>query len=85
MELLLWAIFGGIAGWLASIIMKTDPQQGVLMDVILGVVGGIVGGFLMSIVGFAGVTGFNLYSMFVSVLGAVALIWLGRVVRHATS
>jgi uncharacterized membrane protein YeaQ/YmgE (transglycosylase-associated protein family) len=47
MNILLWIIFGAIAGWIASIIMKTDGQQGTLTDIILGIVGAIVGGFLM--------------------------------------
>ncbi len=82
MSFLIWVLLGGLAGWLASIIMKTNDQQGIIMDVILGMIGGLVGGFLMNLVGFSGVTGFNIYSLLVSVLGAVALIWLGRVVLH---
>jgi len=53
------------------------------MDVILGVVGGLVGGLIMNLFGFSGVTGFNLYSMFVSVLGAVVLIALGRALTQS--
>lgn len=83
MQFILWAIFGGIAGWLASIFMKTNASQGMLMDVILGVVGGLVGGLIMNLFGFSGVTGFNLYSMFVSVLGAVVLIALGRALTQS--
>lgn len=81
MDFVLWAIFGGVAGWLASMLMKTG-SQGILMDVVLGVVGGLVGGFLLGFVGIAGVTGFNIYSLVVSVLGAIVLIWLGRVLFH---
>jgi uncharacterized membrane protein YeaQ/YmgE (transglycosylase-associated protein family) len=80
MNLLLWALVGLISGWLASIIMKTNARQGFIMDIILGVLGGIVGGLLMNIMGFAGVTGFNLYSILVSIFGAVVLIALGRAV-----
>ena len=80
MNLLLWAVVGLISGWLASIIMKTNARQGFIMDIILGVLGGIVGGLLMNIMGFAGVTGFNLYSILVSIFGAVVLIALGRAV-----
>jgi uncharacterized membrane protein YeaQ/YmgE (transglycosylase-associated protein family) len=78
MGLLIFLILGLIAGWLASLIMKTDSQQGTGSDIILGAVGSLVGGTVMSFLGYAGVTGFNLYSILVATLGAVILIWLGR-------
>ncbi len=78
MNILFLLIFGAIVGWLASIIMKTNHKQGLLMDIILGVVGSIVGGWLMDMMGGTGVTGFNLYSILVGVVGAVILIALGR-------
>ncbi len=83
MNILLWIVLGFLAGWLASIIMKTDSQQGTLTDIILGVVGAIVGGFIMSLFGAEGVSGFNAYSIMVATLGAVVLIWLGRVFSNA--
>jgi len=81
MGIILWIIFGALAGWIASIIMKTDAGQGTMMDIVLGIVGAIVGGFLMGMVGQSGVTGFNLYSMIVAVVGAIIIIYLGRVMR----
>lgn len=84
MSILLWLLLGLVAGWLASIIMGTNSQQGMLMDIILGVVGAFAGGLLMNIFGQAGASGFNLYSLFVATLGAIALIWLGRVLRTTT-
>ncbi|OGH14634.1 MAG: hypothetical protein A3E68_00260 [Candidatus Levybacteria bacterium RIFCSPHIGHO2_12_FULL_39_39] len=78
MSILLWIIFGALAGWLASVIMKTNTQQGLLMDIVLGIVGAVVGGFVMSIFGQPGVTGFNIYSIIVAVVGAVILIGIGR-------
>ncbi|MBP7967112.1 GlsB/YeaQ/YmgE family stress response membrane protein [Candidatus Woesebacteria bacterium] len=84
MGILLWLLLGLIAGWLASVIMGTNSQQGMLMDIILGVVGAFAGGLLMNIFGQAGVSGFNLYSLFVATLGAIALIWLGRMLRTTT-
>lgn len=78
MDVLLWIIFGALAGWLASIIMRTNSQQGFLMDIVLGIVGAVVGGFIMNIFGQPGVTGFNLYSIVVAVVGAVVLIAVGR-------
>lgn len=82
MNILLWLLLGLVAGWLASVIMKTDSQQGSMTDIILGIIGAFVGGFLMNFFGQAGVTGFNIYSILVATLGAVVLIWLGRMLRH---
>ncbi|OGG34742.1 hypothetical protein A2363_03220 [Candidatus Gottesmanbacteria bacterium RIFOXYB1_FULL_47_11] len=82
MGILLWILFGALAGWIASVLMKTNYSQGTVMDIVLGVVGAIVGGFLMGMVGQPGVTGFNLYSMIVAVIGAVVVIYLGRALRR---
>lgn len=78
MNLILWLVLGAVSGWIASMIMKTDNQQGIFLDIILGIVGAIIGGTLMSLFGQPGATGFNFYSLFVSVLGAVALLSLGK-------
>lgn len=78
MGIVLWIIFGAIAGWAASVIMKTNYRQGTMMDIVMGVIGAVVGGFLMGLVGQSGVNGFNLYSLAVAVLGAVVLILVGR-------
>jgi uncharacterized membrane protein YeaQ/YmgE (transglycosylase-associated protein family) len=82
MNFLLWIILGLAAGWLASVVMKTNQSQGALMDIILGVVGALIGGFAMNIIGQPGVTGFNIYSLFVATLGAVVLIWVGRLLAR---
>ncbi|MDO8658774.1 MAG: GlsB/YeaQ/YmgE family stress response membrane protein [Candidatus Levybacteria bacterium] len=82
MSILLWIVFGALAGWLASIIMKTNKQQGILIDVVLGIIGAVVGGLMMNLVGQPGVTGFNLYSILVSIVGATVLISLARFVYH---
>lgn len=76
MGILLWIVFGAIAGWLASVLMKS--QNGLLMDIVLGIVGAVIGGFVMNLFGQPSVSGFNIYSIFVAVLGSVILIWLGR-------
>ena len=78
MNLILWIIFGAIAGWIASMIMRTNSGQGLLMDVVMGVLGALLGGFIMDFFGQSGVTGFNLYSLLIAVLGAVVLIYVGR-------
>jgi uncharacterized membrane protein YeaQ/YmgE (transglycosylase-associated protein family) len=80
MNILLWIVFGILAGWIASSIMKTDA--GAVGDILLGIVGAVVGGFIFNFFGATGVTGFNLYSIVVAVIGSVVLIWLGRVIRR---
>lgn len=82
MAIILWIIFGALAGWMASVLMKTNSGQGKMMDVVLGIVGAVVGGFLMGLIGQSGVTGFNLYSFVVAVIGAVVVIYLGRKMRN---
>lgn len=81
MNILLWIVFGALAGWVASLIMGTDARQGAIANILLGIVGGLVGGFIMSFFGAPGVTGPNFYSLIVAVIGAVSLIWVGRAVR----
>lgn len=82
MEVVLWIVLGGIAGWIASVIMSTDMQQGLVGDIVMGMLGAVVGGFLMGLFGQEGVTGFNIYSILVAVLGAVVLIYIGRLLRR---
>lgn len=82
MGIILWIIFGAIAGWIASVVMKTDSSQGTITDIIMGVIGAVVGGFLMGLVGKSGVTGFNVYSLVVAVIGAVVVIYVGRMLRN---
>ncbi len=74
MGIIAWLILGLIAGFIASkVVNKTG--EGLVMDIILGIVGAVVGGFVFNkFFGVAGVTGFNLYSMFVAVVGAIAVL-----------
>ena len=78
--LILWVLMGALAGWIASMIMGADGSMGPLANIVVGIIGALVGGFLMSFFGFGGVSGFNLYSLLVSILGAVVVIWLVRVI-----
>ena len=82
MGILLWIIFGALAGWIASIIMKTDSGQGTVSDIIMGIIGAVVGGFFMNLFGQSGITGFNLYSLVVAVIGAIVVIYVGRITRN---
>lgn len=78
---LAFLVLGGIAGWIGSLIMGTDDSQGIALSVVVGVVGAFLGGFLFQFFGAAGVTGFNLYSLLVAVIGSIALLWIVRLVR----
>lgn len=74
-----WIILGGLAGWIASMIMGTNDRQGCLTDVILGVAGAVVGGFLFSIISRGDwATGLNLPSLVVAVVGACIVIAVKR-------
>lgn len=70
-------------GWVASLIMKSDAEQGVLLNVIIGIVGAVLGGWVMSMLGESGVGGFNLYSFLVALLGACILIAIVRALRRS--
>ena len=81
MGIILWILFGALVGWVASLIMKTDAEQGALLNIVIGIVGAVIGGWVMSLIGNTGVTGFNLYSFLVALLGAVILIAIVRAIR----
>ena len=79
MGIIAWVVIGGLAGWIASAIL--GEREGCVMYIILGVVGAFIGGFLFSAIGHAPMTGFNLYSLFVAVVGSLILIAIVRAVR----
>lgn len=75
MSIIAWLILGLISGFIASkIVNKTG--EGIILDIVLGIVGAMVGGFLFAQFGGEGVSGFNLYSMFVAVVGAILVLVL---------
>jgi uncharacterized membrane protein YeaQ/YmgE (transglycosylase-associated protein family) len=85
MGFIAWLILGALAGFIASKIV--DKQgKGLLLNIVLGVVGAELGGLLVGLFGMSGVTGFNLYSLLIAVLGAVVLLWIyhGLIRRRAS-
>ncbi len=82
MGIILWIVFGALVGWIASLVMSTDREQGGLLNIIVGVVGAVIGGWIMSFFGNTGVTGFNLYSFVVALVGAIVLIAVVKAVRQ---
>ena len=81
MNLIIALIVGGIIGWLASIIMRTDAQQGIFLNIVVGIVGAFIGGLIFA-GGSINNAGLSLYSFLVSLLGAVVLLAIVNVVRR---
>ena len=82
MSILAWIVLGLIAGFIGSKIVN-NTGSGVILDIILGVVGAVVGGWLFGMYGGAGVTGLNLYSLLVAVVGAVVVLVVYHAIRRA--
>jgi uncharacterized membrane protein YeaQ/YmgE (transglycosylase-associated protein family) len=78
MSIIAWVVLGLISGFLASKVVNKSGD-GFILDVVLGVVGAVIGGILFNVIGAVGVTGFNIWSMFVAFIGAVVLL----VIKHA--
>lgn len=83
---IVWLIVGGIIGWLASLVMKTDAQQGVFLNIIVGIVGAFLGGWLGSVMGIGGADindgAFNVTSLLLSLVGAIVLLAIVNLFRR---
>jgi len=84
MGIISWIVLGLIAGFIASKVVNKSGE-GLILDIVLGIVGAIVGGFLFSAIGETGITGFNLWSMFVSVVGAIVVLLIYHAVFRRTA
>ena len=84
MSIIGWIVLGLIAGFIASKIVNKSGE-GFILDIVLGIVGAIVGGYLFNLVGEVGVTGFNLWSMFVAVIGAVVVLMIYHALFRRTA
>lgn len=87
MTLILVLVIGGVLGWLASIVMRTDAQQGVILNVVVGIVGAIIAGFLITpLIGGAPITSgsFDILSLFSSFLGAIVLLAIVNLFRRGS-
>ncbi len=80
-----WIVLGGLAGWIASKFVGTDKSQGVIGNIVAGIVGGVLGGWLFGLLGGTGVTGFNIWSFFVAVVGAVIVLLIWRAITGRKS
>ncbi|MCA1197197.1 GlsB/YeaQ/YmgE family stress response membrane protein [Sphingomonas sp. R647] len=87
MNLIVLLVVGGVLGWLASIVMRTDAQQGILLNIVVGIVGALLAGFLITpLIGGASITdgAFNVTSLLISFLGAVVLLAIVNLVRRGS-
>lgn len=84
MGILIWLIVGGIVGWLASLIMRTDGQQGIILNVVVGIVGALLAGWLISpLVGLGTINqGISIASIVVSLIGAIILLAIVNLFRR---
>ena len=85
MNFIVWLIVGGLIGWVASLIMKTDAQQGMFLNIIVGIVGAFLGGWLISPlvgVGTINQNNFSIPAMLVSLVGAIVLLAIVKLVRR---
>jgi uncharacterized membrane protein YeaQ/YmgE (transglycosylase-associated protein family) len=80
MGIIAWIVVGLIAGALAKLIMPGDDPGGIIVTILLGIVGAFVGGFVVNLLGGAGVSGFNLWSIVVATIGAIILLAIYRMV-----
>jgi uncharacterized membrane protein YeaQ/YmgE (transglycosylase-associated protein family) len=88
MNFIIWLIIGGLIGWVASLIMKTDGQQGVILNVVVGIVGALLGGWLIAPMlgtGTINSNDFSIAGLAVSLLGAVILLALVNLLRRGSA
>ena len=84
MGIIIWLIVGGIIGWLASMVMKTDGQQGIILNIIVGIIGAFIGGWVGPKLGLGGGIngGINVMSVVVSLIGAIVLLAIVNLFRR---
>ena len=80
--IIVWLVIGGVVGWLASLVMRTDGQQGILLNIVVGIVGAFIGGLIFS--GGSINQGLSVYSFIVSLLGAIILLAIVNLVRRGS-
>jgi uncharacterized membrane protein YeaQ/YmgE (transglycosylase-associated protein family) len=87
-NLIIWLVIGGLIGWVASLIMRTDGQQGMFLNIVVGIVGAALGGWVISpLVGVGTINqgSFSFGALIVSLLGAVALLAIVNLLRRGTA
>lgn len=82
MGYLAWLILGALSGWIASMIMGKNSEMGAFANIIVGIVGAFIGGFIFNLIGGSGVTGFNIWSVIVAVIGACVLLYIVNKIKR---
>ena len=77
-----WIILGALAGWISSMIMKTNASMGAIANIVVGIIGALIGGFVMNFFNKAGVDSINLYSLLVAILGSIILLAIVKAVTR---
>jgi uncharacterized membrane protein YeaQ/YmgE (transglycosylase-associated protein family) len=81
MAIIIWLVVGGICGWLASLIMRTDAQQGIILNIVVGIVGAVISGLIFGVNMNAGIT---VESFLYALIGAIILLAIVNLVRRGT-
>lgn len=76
MYILIWLLFGGLVGWIASIITNNNKRMGILANIVIGILGSFLGGWIASLIGIGSFSNFSLNGMLVAIGGAVILIFI---------
>ncbi|BAK98983.1 hypothetical protein OBV_17850 [Oscillibacter valericigenes Sjm18-20] len=84
MGILGWIVIGALAGWIASMLTGNNEKMGAGANIAVGIIGGFIGGIAMNLLGGSGITGFNLWSLLVAVIGAVILLWIVNAIKRRT-
>ncbi len=88
MNLIIWLVVGGVIGWLASLVMKTDAQQGIILNVVVGIIGALLAGFVIAPMfgtGTINSSDFSMSGLLVSFIGAVVLLAIVNLFRRGTA
>ena len=83
MNIIAWIILGALAGWIASMLVGKDAEMGIVANILTGIAGAFIGGFIFNLFGGSGVTGFNLWSLLVAVMGSFILLLVIKAFRRA--
>ncbi len=78
-----WIVLGGLAGWVASLFAGTNARMGLIANIVVGIVGALVGGFIFNFFGGSGLTGFNLYSFGVALVGSLVVLGVSKAIFKA--
>lgn len=81
MNIFVWIFFGALVGWVASLIMSTNGEQGALKNILVGIAGAVLGGWLARILGIGRVDGFDITSLLIAIVGAIMVIAILKAVN----